>query len=209
MPDHYYTPSPGSAHDIRTFTLSAGDRALRVHTDSGVFSREHLDPGSALLLKALPQDLTGQVLDMGCGWGALGLIIAATRPAASLTLADINQRALALCEKNFHDNGLKGHFVHSDGFAAITGYYDLIVTNPPIRAGKQVIYPMFADATRHLKPGGRLVLVIRKQQGAPSALAYLKTLYAHVAQPLREMGYWIIEAGDPITHTPEDHQDDI
>ena len=193
MPDHYYTASPESAHEARSFRTVFAGRTLAFDTDAGVFSKQHVDPGSELLCRALPEDITGSVLDMGCGWGAMTVMTLARFPKCSVTMADVNERALALAQSNVKKNFMQAEAVLSDGFEKITGEYDVVITNPPIRAGKAVIYKMFEDAKAHLVPGGRLYLVIRKQQGAPSALKFLGELYGEAKVIERDGGYWIIE----------------
>ena len=192
MPEHYYTSAPTSAHEERRFTVEFAGRTLRFETDAGVFSKQHVDPGSLLLCRSLPDDLTGDVLDMGCGWGAMTVLTLAAHADVRATMADVNERALALAEQNVRQNGMTAKAVLSDGFARIEGTFDAVITNPPIRAGKAVIYKMFEDARAHLKPGGRLFLVVRKQQGAPSALKFLQTVYAEAQVVERDGGYWII-----------------
>ena len=193
MPDHYYTASPESAHEARSFRTVFAGRTLAFDTDAGVFSKQHVDPGSELLCKALPEDIAGRVLDMGCGWGAMTIMTLARFPKCEVTMADVNERALALAVSNVKKNFMTAEAVLSDGFEKITGEYDVVITNPPIRAGKAVIYKMFEDAKAHLAPGGRLYLVIRKQQGSPSALKFLGELYAQAEVIERDGGYWIIE----------------
>lgn len=192
MPDHYYTADPHSAHDARTFTYDFCGKTLAFETDAGVFSREHIDPGTLILARSIPEGLQGDALDLGCGWGALRVLLGVTCPALRFTLCDINARALALCEKNLTANGMQGQLLQSDGMESVPGTFDYIFTNPPIRAGKAVIYKMFADSGARLNPGGSLFLVIRKQQGAPSALKYLKTLFESAQVIARESGYHII-----------------
>ena len=110
-------------------------------------------------------------------------------------MADVNLRALEWSEKNAARNGVRVRCLESDGFSALEGeMFDAVITNPPIRAGKQVIYRMFADAREHLNPGGSLFLVIRKQQGAESCLRYLQTLYAGVEKLDRSGGFWVLQA---------------
>ena len=96
MPDYYYTARPESAHEERRFRAVFGGRTLAFETDAGVFSKQHIDPGSELLCKALPDGLTGRVLDMGCGWGAMTVMTLAAHPDVQMTMADVNERALAL-----------------------------------------------------------------------------------------------------------------
>ena len=106
-------------------------------TDSGVFSRTEIDRGSEALLAALPETIAGDVLDMGCGYGAIGVSLKKKYPDARLTMVDINTRAAALAEQNARQNGVDAVVLQGDGFATVAGKtFDLIVTNPPIRAGK-------------------------------------------------------------------------
>ena len=193
MAEHYYTNSPTSEHEERSFRAVFAGRVLAFDTDAGVFSKQHVDPGSELLCKSLPDTLSGRILDMGCGWGAMTIMTLARFPKAQLTMADVNERALALAVSNVAKNHMEAQAVLSDGFEKIEGEFDAVITNPPIRAGKAVIYKMFEDAKAHLVPGGALYLVIRKQQGAPSALKFLGELYGKAEVIERDGGYWIIE----------------
>jgi 16S rRNA (guanine1207-N2)-methyltransferase len=167
---------------------------LTFETDAGVFSRDGLDKGTELLLHALP-DLNGDVLDMGCGWGAVGISVASAYSGVRVTMADINQRAVELSQKNVRRNGVAARVLESDGFSDLGGEkFSCILTNPPIRAGKQVIYGLFAQSAEHLLPGGSLYLVIRKQQGAPSALSYLDAVFKKTQVVKRGGGFWVIRA---------------
>ena len=195
MADHYYTENPASAHDERRVAVRALGQALTFTTDAGVFSRDGLDRGTEVLLNALPP-LSGRVLDLGCGWGAVGVALGKANPALEIVMTDVNARAAELSRRNARDNGVTATVVQGDGFEAVTGRFDAIVTNPPIRAGKAVIYGLFERAADFLSPGGALYIVIRKQQGAPSALKFLKERYARADILDREAGYWVIRAGD-------------
>ena len=193
MSDHYYTENPASAHDERQVRLEALGNALVFTTDAGVFSRDGLDRGTEALLEALPA-LSGRVLDLGCGWGPMGVALGKKYPGLEITMTDINQRAVALARRNLAANGVSAEVVQGDGFEAVTGRFDAIVTNPPIRAGKSVIYGLFRQARDFLNPGGALYLVIRKQQGAPSALRFLRELYAEAEVIDRSGGFHVIRA---------------
>lgn len=197
--DHYYTRTPQSAHKPGQVNMEYRGRALRFETDSGVFSRTELDRGTEVLLNALPETLYGRVLDMGCGWGVIGVAVGSLWPDTSVTMADINQRACDLARRNAQQNGVSARVLQSDGYAALDeGGYDWILQNPPIRAGKAVIYQMFADASRRLLPGGSLWLVIRKQQGAPSAINHLHTLFSCVETVEKKSGFWVIRCAEPL-----------
>ena len=195
MNDHYYTREPQSvSRPVECEYVYRGER-LRFMTDAGVFSKGEVDTGTRLLLEALPEEMTGEILDLGCGWGVIGISIAKKWPECRVTMADVNLRALELSRENAKKNRAEVECVESDGMAALAGRtFDAIVTNPPIRAGKQVIYQMFADAAKSLKPGGALYLVIRKQQGAESCMKYLKTIYGEVEKLDRSGGFWVLRA---------------
>ncbi len=201
MSEHYYTAAPSSAHRPAEVAFAYRGHELRFATDSGVFSRTELDRGSYELLAALPE-LSGAVLDMGCGYGALGVAVGAAYPACAVLMADINRRAVELARRNALANGVRAEALPSDGYAELAGRrFDWILSNPPIRAGKQVIYRMFSDACEALAPGGRMALVIRKQQGAESALRTLRRLYRQAEVVARKGGYHVLIVSDPLPAT--------
>lgn len=200
MNDHYYTRVPSSESRPVPCTFTWRGTEMNFLTDAGVFSKGELDTGTKVLLDALPEELSGELLDLGCGWGAIGVTLKKRYPAASLTLSDVNLRALGLAAENARRNGVTVECLESDGLVSLKGHqFDRIITNPPIRAGKQAIYQMFADAASCLRKGGVLDLVIRKQQGAESCMKYLQTLFSHVEKLDRSAGFWVLEAGEPLS----------
>ena len=195
MNDHYYTREPGSESRPVSCEYSFRGLSFRFETDSGVFSKGETDPGTRLLLESLPEEVGGDVLDLGCGWGIIGTCVAKRWPGTKVCMADVNLRALELSRKNLKANGAGAEVLESDGMSALMDRrFDLILTNPPIRAGKSVIYRMFADAAACLRDGGALVLVIRKQQGAESCMRYLDTIYSRTEKIAKSGGYWVIRA---------------
>ena len=159
MNDHYYTRVPQSESRPVGCVYSYRSLDLSFQTDAGVFSKGEVDTGTRLLLEALPEKMDGDILDLGCGWGVIGIAIAKNWPETRVTMADVNTRALDLSRENAKRNWAEVTCVESDGMAALEGQtFDAVVTNPPIRAGKQVIYKMFADAAKSLKLGGALYL---------------------------------------------------
>lgn len=195
MNDHYYTRNPVSESRPVSCEYIYRGIPLAFQTDAGVFSKGEVDTGTDLLLNALPEEIQGDILDLGCGWGVIGISVARKWPEAKVTMADVNLRALALSRENAKRNHADVACVESDGMAAFAGRrFDTIVTNPPIRAGKQVIYRMFADAAVCLKPGGALYLVIRKQQGAESCMKYLQTMFSSVEKIDKSGGFWVLKA---------------
>ena len=198
MNDQYYTADPSSESRPVPCAFPYRGHGLNFMTDAGVFSKGELDQGTRLLLDALPA-LTGDVLDLGCGWGAIGVSIAKANPGCRVVMADVNRRALQLSRDNLERNKTAAEVIESDGMAAVLDRrFDAVITNPPIRAGKQVIYKMFADASTHLNQGGALYLVIRKQQGAESCVKYLKTLFAQVEKLDKSGGFWVLKASEPL-----------
>lgn len=193
MPDYYYTQEPASAHKERSITVRALGLTLSFETDAGVFSKNELDPGSRLLIESLGA-LSGRVLDLGCGWGPVGTFLSLVNPQAQLVMSDVNERALDLARRNLKNNGATAEVIASDGFAALEGTFDHIATNPPIRAGKALIYGLFDTAHERLREGGALTIVIRKQQGAPSALKHLEETFGNAEVIAKGGGYWIIRS---------------
>ena len=192
--EHYFTHDPQSSHDIKTITYKVKDVSLELYTDTGVFSKDKVDYGSDVMIKSLP-GLSGSILDLGCGYGVIGLSIAKANPAAHVTMVDINQRAVDLTAMNIERNGIKNAeaFV-SDGFQNVNGLYNAIISNPPIRAGKSVIYPLFEESIKYLNPNGSLYLVIQKKQGAKSAVEKLISVFGNCEVINKQGGYWILKS---------------
>jgi 16S rRNA (guanine1207-N2)-methyltransferase len=202
--EHYYTENPQTPHNIRSVLFTAGSVRLELYTDAGVFSKDKVDYGSEIMIQSLPK-LSGKVLDLGCGYGAIGLSIAQSNPDAHVTMVDINQRAVDLALKNMERNQIKNAaaFV-SDGFHQVNGPFETIVSNPPIRAGKNVIYPLFEQSRDYLAPGGSLYLVIQKKQGAKSAVDKLQSVFGNCEAINKQGGYWILKSTcQPIAGSSE------
>ena len=192
--EHYYTSDPASEHLYHRVTFDLKGQTLSFTTDSGVFSRDGVDFGTQLMIESLPP-LSGTVLELGCGWGALSIPLALLNPTAAFTCVDVNRRALDLCVKNAADLGVKADIFEADGFASVEGTdYDAIITNPPIRAGKSVYYPWFEESWKRLKPGGLFACVAQKKQGAPSIKNELTRIFGNCEVIARDAGYWIITA---------------
>ena len=194
---HYFQNDPNLASNLQKISFDIDGLHMSLWTDNGVFSKSRVDEGSFAFLKVLlPLGLSGKILDLGCGYGTIGLTIAMASPEASITLADINTRALALCEKNAQELGLSQRvtILQSDIYEKIEGHFDSIVVNPPIRAGKRVTYAMYEGAKQRLIDGGSLFIVIRKAQGAPSASKYIEELFGNITLLKRDKGYYIYQA---------------
>lgn len=162
-------------------------------TDNGVFSKDGLDFGSRLLLESIPLEAVGgKVLDMGCGYGVLGIVLNKIL-SCEVDMVDVNLRALHLCDLNIKENKCTNiKAFESNCYEKINSKYSCIITNPPIRAGKKIVYEMVMNAKNYLEKEGNLFLVIRKEQGAKSLIVDLKELY-NVEILNKKKGFFIIK----------------
>ena len=194
---HYFQDDPNLVSNIKEINFEINGITMKLLTDNGVFSKNNVDAGSYTFLKVLlPLDLGKHILDLGCGYGTIGLTLAKAHEEARITLADVNPRAVALCERNAGLLNLSPRvtILQSDIYEKIEGPYDSIVVNPPIRAGKTVTYRMYEEAKQYLIDGGSLYIVIRKAQGAESASRYIETIFGNVTLLKRDKGYYIYRA---------------
>ena len=194
MSEQYFAAAPTSASKPREIAVRFDGREYAFTTDAGVFSRDGMDAGSALLIGSLP-DLAADErgLDLGCGWGPVGTIWSLRCPEARFVLTDINERAAALAGANLARNGASNaEAVCGDALEAVEGLFDAIALNPPIRTGKENIYRMFRLAMERLTPAGALYIVIRVKQGADSAKKMLKAEYGNCDTIARGGGYHVL-----------------
>jgi len=163
------------------------------YTDNGVFSKDGLDFGSRLLLESIPlEEVGGKVLDMGCGYGVIGIVINKLTDA-DVEMVDVNLRAIHLAEINIKENHCKNiHVYESDVYKNVNSKYTSIITNPPIRAGKKVVYDIVMNASDYLQDNGKLFIVIRKEQGAKSLIRDLQEKYI-VKILNKKKGFYILE----------------
>lgn len=148
-------------------------------TNIGVFSKGGVDFATNILLEKLP-DLSGNILDLGCGYGCIGIVLAKIHGGNSnikVVMSDVNERALELAAKNAKKNGVNVNILKSDGFENITGYFDGIILNPPIHAGKAVVYKIYEEVFEHLNKDGRFFIVIHKKHGALSHRQKLEEIF--------------------------------
>jgi 16S rRNA (guanine1207-N2)-methyltransferase len=190
-PDHYYTPDPASLRQPTIYTDTLRGVPVKLWTDHGVFSRGHTDPGSEELIAAM--DVTGarRVLDLGCGYGVVGIVAAKLAPAAHVVLTDINSRAVELATQNLAGNDVRNAEVRQgDGFQSVAGEtFDVILTNPPIRTGNAFLFALIAESVTYLVPGGRFYLVARTKQGAKTFAKEMERHFASVEQVGQGSGY--------------------
>lgn len=193
MAEHYYSKQPTAASDPKSIQVSLRGRTFTFVTDAGVFSKGGIDFGSRLLIEMMDIAEQDEVLDVGCGYGPIGLAAATLASRGRVTMVDINERAVELARANASRNGITNvEIVQGDLFEPLGGRtFTKILSNPPIRAGKTVVHRLFEQAYDHLVKGGQLWIVIQKKQGAPSALAKLESLYTSVREVDKDKGYRI------------------
>lgn len=192
--DHYYSADPTSKSEERILEYELKGNKFKFISDNGVFSKNHVDFATDFLIKTIYDDVKGDILDVGCGYGVIGITFSKSKNVKSVTMLDVNHRALELAKRNSISNRIDNiRIVESDGFANIESLYDTIITNPPIRAGKAVIYKMYEDAKNHLNNGGILFLVINKKHGAPSTIEYLKELFGNCEIVDKKSGFNVLK----------------
>ena len=192
---HYYKYDPTLSDDIHTFAYTFRGHTLKFETNSGVFSKERVDFGTNVLLNSLPSlDDTKSVLDVGCGVGIIGICIKKAYPNTSLTMVDINERCIELTNKNLGENTIKAEVYLSDMYEKVEGLFDLILSNPPIRAGKAKVFEVVDGAYKHLNDKGSLICVIQKKQGAESLIKHMEEVFGNFEILNKEKGYYIIKS---------------
>ncbi|AQU77893.1 MULTISPECIES: class I SAM-dependent methyltransferase [Planococcus] len=197
MSQHYYSKNPQIKSNPREWTDVLRGEKFRFQTDTGVFSKSEVDFGSRLLIEAFREaDIDGPMLDVGCGYGPIGMAIAKAFPQKQVHMIDVNTRAIELAKTNVEKNEISNVQIYeSDGLAAVEiDDFSAILTNPPIRAGKETIFRFYEEAAAKLMDGGSLWVVIQKKQGAPSTQVKLEELFGEVRVVDKKKGYFIFEA---------------
>ena len=197
MSQHYYSKNPQTKSNPQEWTYTLRGEKFHFQTDSGVFSKGDIDFGSRLLIETyVDSSIDGPVLDVGCGYGPIGMAIAKAFPQKEVHMVDVNTRAIELAKKNAEKNGIQNVRIYeSDGLAAVEEKkFSAILTNPPIRAGKETIFRFYEEAYDKLEKGGSLWVVIQKKQGAPSTQEKLEELFGDCQVIDKKKGYFIFEA---------------
>ncbi len=189
----YYAENPDAAHDIHELRVDLLGEKMTFLTDAGVFSKKMVDFGSQLLLKCLEVNQGETVLDVGCGYGPLGLSLAKAY-GVQATMVDINNRALDLARKNAERNKVEATIFQSNIYEQVKGKFDHVISNPPIRAGKQVVHEIIEKSKDFLGIGGDLTIVIQKKQGAPSAKSKMEDVFGNCEIVKKDKGYYILRS---------------
>lgn len=196
---HYYTNDPNLGNKESEFSYTYFGKELKFKSDLGVFSKERVDFGTNVLINSIP-DLSwaNSLLDVGCGVGIIGLCLRSKYRQLNIELVDVNTRALKLAAENAKMNGLdeEGKVVikESNLYENVSKSFDLIVSNPPIRAGKDIVHGVVIGGYEHLNKGGKIYIVIQKKQGAPSMESKMNEVFGNVKTIEKKNGYFIFES---------------
>lgn len=191
---HYFENDAKLKSERKKTKIRIHDLEYIFYTDHGVFAKKGLDLGTHILLDTiLKENIKGDVLDLGCGYGPIGICIKKEYHMTSVDMLDVNQRSLELARVNALENGVDVQLLESDGYEKIKKTYDYIISNPPIRVGKEKLYELLFGASTHLKENGELWIVIHKDQGAKTTAKALAQEY-EVNIVNKSRGFFIIQA---------------
>ncbi|WP_339060643.1 methyltransferase [Tepidibacillus marianensis] len=200
MNEHYYSQRPSVQHDEKIIDATFFGRTFQFKTDAGVFSKNRIDFGTTALIDTIHYPRSAKILDLGCGYGPVGIVSASVLAEGQVQMVDVNERAVELAKYNIlHNQKVLNERVainvfQSNGFEKVLDRdFDLILLNPPIRAGKILVYQLFEESYLHLKNNGQLWIVIQKKQGAASAMKKLESLFQRVEEVDKLKGYSIFQ----------------
>ena len=197
---HYFKNSENLPHNRKEIAFRFLGIYHTFDVDDGVFSKTKPDDGSLLLVEnVLKQNIQGKVLDLGSGYGLISLLLKRHLPELQVVAYEVNERAVECAKRTAQRMKLDLDFRNQDVMFGVEGQYDVVVTNPPIRAGKQVVYAFFDLANKHLVKDGCLFVVIRRQQGAASAMKALQLRFETVERIALHKGFEVIKACKPLT----------
>lgn len=193
---HYFTNNDEVKSVEKEFQVEILGTTFKFLTDHGVFSKGELDFASRLLIETFAAlELIGDVLDVGCGYGPIGISLAKKRPETTVHMIDVNLRALDLATRNGALNGVSNVLVYeSSMYENVERKFSHIISNPPIRAGKKIVHGILSEAIHHLEDGGTLTVVIGKQHGAASAQKLMEEVFGNVTRVERKKGFWILHS---------------
>lgn len=193
--NHYFDDNSHLKSEKKEIAYTYRQEDFTFVLDHGVFSKSGIDIGSKVLLDVTSaSDLGDAILDLGCGYGTIGIILKRFFPKAEIQMVDVNDRALSLAEENAKRNDAKVCIYKSNVYEKVTDTFSDIITNPPIRAGKSVIYKMFVEAYEHLQVGGHLWVVIRKSHGADSAKKKITEVFNNCEVVKKDKGFYVLKA---------------
>jgi 16S rRNA G1207 methylase RsmC len=193
--EHYYTEEPKSTYRERTIKANIRGFDLTLKSASGIFASRDVDTASKLLIENAELPEKGKILDLGCGYGMIGVVAAKACPNCSVILTDINRRATALAAENLKQNYVKNAKVRQgDVYVAVKDEkFDLILLNPPMTAGREIVMRMIRGAPEHLNKNGSLQIVARKSKGGEFLFKEMDKLFSKTEVLAKSGGFWVYE----------------
>lgn len=188
----YFDNDNNIKHNKKIIEFYFNDKNYNLYSDNGVFSKDKFDYGTRLLLDSIDiSKLSGNVLDLGCGIGVVGIILGTINENINIDMVDINERAISLVRDNLTLNKVKANAFSSDVYSNVNKKYDYIITNPPIRAGKEVVRKFLFGGYDYLNDNGMLYFVMRKDHGVKSMIKELESKY-NVTIVNKDKGFYIV-----------------
>ncbi len=188
----YFDNDNNIKHNKKIIEFYFNDKNYNLYSDNGVFSKDKFDYGTRLLLDSIDiSKLSGNVLDLGCGIGVVGIILGTINKNINIDMIDINERAISLVRDNLTLNKVKANVFSSDVYSNVNKKYDYIITNPPIRAGKEVVRKFLLGGYDYLNDNGILYFVMRKDHGVKSMIKELENKY-NVTIVNKDKGFYIV-----------------
>lgn len=195
--EHYFTRKPKSKFRLGLLKTRLRGLELEFLTAPSTFSHRRIDPGTRLLIDSMILPEEGTVLDLGCGYGPIGIVAAKLKPRVLVYMTDVNKRALDLAEENAKRNDVRNvRIMEGTLYEPFSGlFFDVVLCNPPITAGvRRVVAPLIQGAAEHLKTGGSLQLVIKMNKGGTNILNIIKESFSHWEVIARKGGYRVFKA---------------
>lgn len=192
---HYYVTDNNLKNESRSFSYDYKGKRLSFLSDLGVFSKDRLDFGTHVLLQSLP-DFSDRksLIDVGCGVGCIGICLKKAYPNLEVLMLDVNERCIELTKKNIENNKIEATVLKSSLYENVNGSYEIIISNPPIRAGKKIVFGVVEYGFDLLKNGGEVYIVIQKKQGADSMKKKMEEVYGNVEVISKEKGYFVFKS---------------
>ena len=189
--EHYFSKKPESIPKSNLISYLLGAKEFKFHTSSSVFSKNKVDNGTSLLIKEGKILDKSRILDLGCGYGPVGVVMSKIHPDSEVVMSDVNDRALSLSRRNLKLNGCKAEVISSNLYEKLSGKFDVILSNPPQHAGKKVCFEIIIRAPDYLNTGGNLQLVVRHQRGGKDLAKKMEGVFGNVFTIGRKSGYHI------------------
>jgi 16S rRNA (guanine1207-N2)-methyltransferase len=195
---HYFDAQPSVASRPAEVTLSLPEGVVSLRTDRGVFSGGRVDPGTSILLRAIPRPPSGgDLLDLGCGYGPIAVTLARRSPGATVWAVDVNERALDLVRENAAALGLANVRAAKPSEVPSDVRFDAIWSNPPIRIGKHALHELLLSWLGRLRVGGHAWLVVQKHLGGDSLAAWLTEQGYPTSRLGSKQAYRVLEVSGP------------